>query len=110
MFSCWQTYIYFITNDNKISHRCNPITKFVSVTKQPRFDYRQRKFFLFAGTTSRPDQAPTQLRNERGPEALFAEVRRMGREGDHSPPSSNEQRGQERMELYVHAEHVLMSW
>jgi len=51
-------------------------------------------------TTSRPELGPTQTPILWVPGALFMEVKRPGREGDHSPPSITEVK--EWVELYLH--------
>jgi hypothetical protein len=50
---------------------------------------RNRDSFLFA-TASRPTLGPIQPPIQRVPGTLFPEVKRRGREADHSPPSSVE--------------------
>jgi hypothetical protein len=54
----------------------------------PRFDSRQRKFFLFS-TGSRPALGPTHPRIKWVPVASKG-VKRQGCEADHSPPPSVE--------------------
>jgi hypothetical protein len=59
---------------------------------QQGFNSRQEQwwdFFLFANS-SRPALGPTQPPNEWVPGALTPGVKRLEREGDHSPPSSAE--------------------
>jgi hypothetical protein len=50
-------------------------------------DARGVKNFLFS-KSSRPDLGPTQPRIQRVPEDLSPEIKRPGREADHSPPTS----------------------
>jgi hypothetical protein len=56
--------------------------------------------FLFT-TASRTALGPTQLPIQWVPVALYLEVKRPGREADHSPPSSAEVK--ECVELYFHS-------
>jgi hypothetical protein len=56
--------------------------------------------FLFT-TASRPALGPTQPPIQLVPGVLFLEVKRQGREADHSPPSSAEVK--ESVELYLHS-------
>jgi hypothetical protein len=54
------------------------------------FDYRQgMRIFLFS-TASRPALGPTQPPIQCVPEAVSPVIKRLGREADHSPPSSAE--------------------
>jgi hypothetical protein len=57
--------------------------------EQPGFDYRQCKIVLFSAA-SRPALGPTQSPAQRVPRASSPEVKRQGREADHSPPSRAE--------------------
>jgi hypothetical protein len=44
----------------------------------------------------------------RVPGALSRGIKRLGREADHSPPSSTETK--EFVELYLHSQYALMAW
>jgi hypothetical protein len=55
----------------------------------PKFDSRQDKDFL-SSTSSRPALRSTQPNIQRVPGPISSEVKRLGREDDHSSPASAE--------------------
>jgi hypothetical protein len=57
---------------------------------RPAFDSRQGQGFSFFATASRPALGPTQTLIQWVPRAISPGVKRPGREGDHSFPSSAE--------------------
>jgi hypothetical protein len=63
------------------------------------FESRQGLGIFFSTITSRPALGPTQPPIQWVPGALSLEVKRQGREADHSPPSSAEVN--ECVELYL---------
>jgi hypothetical protein len=65
------------------------------------FDSRLEQGFLLFATASRPALGATQPPIEWVPGAISLEVKRPGREADHSPPSSAEVK--ECVELYLHS-------
>jgi hypothetical protein len=54
------------------------------------FESRQGLGIFFFTTASRPDLGPTQLPIQWVPRALSRELKKLGREADHSPPSNAE--------------------
>jgi hypothetical protein len=60
---------------------------------QPGFDSQQGQEIFLYFTNSRPTLGPTQPPIQWVPRALSPEVKRRGREADHSPPSSTVKNG-----------------
>jgi hypothetical protein len=57
---------------------------------RPEFDSRQKQEIVLFSTVSTPALGPTQPLIQRIPRALSPGVKQLGRDSDHSPPSSAE--------------------